>query len=142
MNKNSRVSVKNSGSGGALPMAEGAIQSAVHLWLWNSYPHTRGLAFHIPNGGKRDPLEAARLTAQGVVPGIPDYFIAIPFTHQGCQFHGIFIEFKTPTANLNTEHHATQLKRQEALKNQNFYVCEMSDVEETKTLLRELLKLG
>ena len=50
------------------------------------------LAFHIPNGGKRNALEAKRLKAQGVKPGVPD--ICIPMARGG--YHGLYIELKRP----------------------------------------------
>lgn len=48
------------------------------------------LAFHIPNGGSRNKIEAARLKAQGVKAGVPDVFISVP---RG-GYHGLYIEMK------------------------------------------------
>lgn len=42
---------------------------------------------HIPNGGSRNKIEAARLKAQGVKPGVPD----LMFIHDG---HPYFLELK------------------------------------------------
>lgn len=53
------------------------------------YPEL-ALAHHIPNGGSRNAIEAARLKAQGVKAGIPD--ICIPVARKG--FHGLYIELK------------------------------------------------
>lgn len=53
------------------------------------YPEL-ALAYHIPNGGSRNAIEAARLKAQGVKAGIPD--ICIPVARKG--FHGLYIELK------------------------------------------------
>ncbi len=57
------------------------------------------LMFHIPNGGKRNATEAARLKAQGVKAGVPDLFLA----HPSGDYHGLFIEMKAgdnkPTRN-------------------------------------------
>lgn len=47
-------------------------------------------AFHVPNGGKRNAVEAMKFKAMGVKPGIPDIFI--PVAKKG--FHGLFIELK------------------------------------------------
>ncbi|MGH9351925.1 MAG: VRR-NUC domain-containing protein [Terriglobia bacterium] len=44
----------------------------------------------IPNGGKRNPREAARLKRMGVKGGVSDYFLAFP--RNG--FHGLWIELK------------------------------------------------
>ena len=46
--------------------------------------------FAIPNGGSRDRREAARLTAQGVKPGVPDLMLP----RAAGKYHGLFIEMK------------------------------------------------
>lgn len=67
---------------------ESEMQRACVRWFRAQYPHC--LLFHIPNGGKRNAREAARFKAEGVVPGIPDLFLA-----EGRHgFHGLFIEMK------------------------------------------------
>ena len=48
------------------------------------------LMYHIPNGGSRNRVEAARLKGQGVKPGVPDIFLSVP---KG-QYHGLYIEMK------------------------------------------------
>lgn len=52
--------------------------------------HPDVLAFAIPNGGKRDPKEAARLKKEGVLAGVPDVCIA---EARGA-WHGMYIELK------------------------------------------------
>src|SRR5690349_18767754 len=71
---------------------ESIIQSAFFKWLEISNKEYRSYCFAIPNGGSRHVVEAVRLREQGVTPGIPDVFCALP--RQG--FHGFFIEFKRP----------------------------------------------
>lgn len=44
-----------------------------------------------PNGGKRDPREAARLKREGVKAGVSDLFVSIP--SKG--YHGLWVEVKT-----------------------------------------------
>lgn len=58
-------------------------------WMESRLPELR-LLFHIPNGGRRDSREAARLKAQGVKPGVPDLFL--PVARHG--YHGLWIELK------------------------------------------------
>lgn len=48
------------------------------------------LLFHIPNGGHRHKVVAARLQAQGVKAGVPD--LCLPVARWGC--HGLYIELK------------------------------------------------
>lgn len=49
--------------------------------------------FHIPNGGSRNKIEAAKLKRQGVRAGVPDIFL--PAARGG--YHGLFIELKRQT---------------------------------------------
>ncbi len=85
---------------------EDAEQSALFEWA-SYYPVLRWL-HHIPNGGKRDAREGARLKAQGVKPGVADIFLPmarqIPcelsnayggvMENQNTFFHGLYIEMK------------------------------------------------
>lgn len=48
------------------------------------------LLYHIPNGGKRNLLEAKRLKAEGVRAGIPDLCLPVARGDQ----HGLYIELK------------------------------------------------
>ena len=84
------------------------------------YPELK-LLHHIPNGGRRDKKEAARLKAQGGKAGVPDLFLPVP--RQG--FHGLYIEMKYG------ENKTTQSQRfwLEELKKQGFktIVCYGAD---------------
>lgn len=80
--------------------AEDAEQAALMEWAeYNSarFPELKYL-HHIPNGGKRDKREAARLKKQGVKAGVPDLCLPVP---RG-KYHGLYIELKAekgrPTA--------------------------------------------
>jgi hypothetical protein len=42
-------------------------------WMRKTYPQHR--IFHIPNGGHRNKIEAAKLKNEGVSPGVPDLFV-------------------------------------------------------------------
>jgi hypothetical protein len=50
----------------------------------------RIIFYAIPNGGKRDIVEASKLKRAGVSPGTPD--VCIPMPSKGC--HGLYIELK------------------------------------------------
>lgn len=66
---------------------EQEMQKAVARFLDVSLP-PQTVFFHIPNGGKRNPGEAAKFKAMGVRAGVPDICII----HRG---RSIFIELKT-----------------------------------------------
>jgi hypothetical protein len=51
------------------------------------------LLYAIPNGGDRHPAVAAKLRAEGVRAGVPDYCLPVP---RG-PYHGLYVELKTPT---------------------------------------------
>ena len=71
---------------------EGEEQATLFSWAAMKsvkHPELR-LLFHIPNGGKRGKVEAARFKAEGVKPGVPDLFL--PVARGGR--HGLFIEMK------------------------------------------------
>ena len=52
--------------------------------------HPGVVAFAVPNGGKRDVKEAARMKREGVLAGVPDVFVALKRGPYG----GLFIEMK------------------------------------------------
>jgi len=61
------------------------------LWQWaQTQPIPRDYLLHIPNGGKRNVREAARLKKQGVRAGVSDYLLAYPCGG----YHGLWIELK------------------------------------------------
>lgn len=81
-------------------------QEAVIRWCElnkSKYPEL-DLIFAIPNGGKRNIREAAKLKRCGVKAGVPDLFLAcMVFDINSCiDYAGLFIEMKTgknkPTA--------------------------------------------
>lgn len=72
--------------------AEDAEQLALMAWAKS---HVGGIRvsdylIHIPNGGKRNPREAARLKRLGVKAGVSDLFLPVP---RG-PAHGLWIEMK------------------------------------------------
>ena len=66
------------------------------------------LMYHIPNGGKRGKVEAARLKAAGVKAGIPD--ICLPVPHGG--YAALYIELKTPEIKALGVHKGRPSERQ------------------------------
>lgn len=71
-------------------------ESTEQTWLFrwaymmsNSHPDLK-LMYHVPNGGSRNKIEAAKLKAQGVKSGVPD--ICLPVPKNG--YNGLYIELK------------------------------------------------
>lgn len=94
---------------------EATLQKDCFKWLF--YAHRHLIAFAIPNGGRRDLLEAVNLKRQGVKAGVPDIFIAYPSRI----YHGLFIELKTIEGELTKK----QYEMMARLEEQGYYcaVC-------------------
>lgn len=52
---------------------EDDLQKMVWQYIKLRYPHV--LAFHVPNGGRRNIREAARFKSMGVLPGVSDFLL-------------------------------------------------------------------
>ena len=75
-------------------------QQALFTWAKlneNKIPQLK-LMFHIPNGGKRNAREAARLKREGVKAGVPDIFLPVSqvnkINNMMSIYNGLFIEMK------------------------------------------------
>lgn len=68
---------------------EDSDQAMFVKWARLQYPSVT--LFHIPNGGKRNVREAARLKEQGVLAGVADIFVM----RATKLYHGLFIEMKS-----------------------------------------------
>lgn len=68
---------------------EDQLQSALFLKCWNQLPHTRKLLFHVPNGGFRNKIEAAKFKTMGLVAGVPDLLLI-----WGGKMYGIELKFE------------------------------------------------
>ena len=55
----------------------------------------RPIVFHVPNGGSRDAREASNLKVQGVLAGVPDLCLVLPFGQI------IWIEMKAKTGRVS-----------------------------------------
>lgn len=85
-------------------VSEHQIQVACINWFRLQYP--KYMIYAIPNGGERNKVVAARLTAEGVLKGVPD--LHIPAAKQG--FHGLYIEMKAGT-NKPKPHQITVMEK-------------------------------
>jgi len=89
-------------AGVAYQPTEEAEQAAVFEWaqlMEHQIPELH-LLHHIPNGGFRPIMTAAKLKAQGVKPGVPDLFL--PVARGG--FHGLYIEMKRRKGGKVSDH--------------------------------------
>ena len=77
-------------------MTEDKLQSAAWTLAWNEYPALRRHIWHVPNGGSRNPIEAAKLKAMGQLAGVWDWH---------CFYNGKFyiIEFKVGNNQLTQD---------------------------------------
>lgn len=72
------------------------IQANIFKTIWNTFPKFRRQLFAVPNGGKRNLIEASRLKQTGTIPGIPDLI----FVAQSKTF---FFELKNEKGKLSDE---------------------------------------
>ncbi|MDU7338593.1 MAG: VRR-NUC domain-containing protein [Clostridium sp.] len=84
-------------------MTEAQHQTCVFKWaaqpsIRSKWPCLK-LLHHVPNGGKRDKIEAAHMKQQGVKPGIPDLDLPVA---RG-KYHGLRIEMKDDTGRTSIE---------------------------------------
>lgn len=52
--------------------SEDRIQQNAYMWFHNEFPQYRGLLFAVPNGRKRDVIDAKILKMTGLFPGVSD----------------------------------------------------------------------
>lgn len=81
-------------------------QRAVVEWaerMSGLIPELRWL-YAIPNGGHRHWTVARKMKREGVRAGVPDLALPIPRARPGGgQWHGLYLELKTPKGNLSPE---------------------------------------
>jgi len=74
--------------------AEDALQNRCWYWYSNEFclpqHQPRGIIYAVPNGGKRDPVEAKRLRLTGTLAGVSDLHLILP----NGKF--LFVEMKLP----------------------------------------------
>lgn len=68
-------------------------QAALFCWLGLNWPAVNDVCYAIPNGRKRNAIDAGALKAEGVKAGVPDVNVCWPFGG----YAGLFIEMKKPT---------------------------------------------
>lgn len=111
-------------------------QEQTTLFKWaalmaRKWPELR-LLHHIPNGGSRNAIEAARLKAQGVKPGVPDIFL--PCAKKG--FYGLYIELKRQKGGRVSEEQKSMI---DALRDEGYKVAVCKGWEEAKNVITEYM---
>ncbi len=101
-------------------------------WFDYQYPQYRSLLFHIPNGGKRSPSEAARFKRMGVRAGVSDLFLSVP----NRDFHGMFIEMKSEKGKVTESQDAFLM----AVHVNGYYVAIVNDFDTFKSVIETYLK--
>lgn len=133
--KNYRLTEKTI-PGGAKVMCGTEEQEQQAVMEWASYMAGRypelSLLHHVPNGGSRNRLEAAKLKRMGVKAGVPDLVLPVP---RG-GYAGAYIEMKVGR-NTTTEKQREWGKR---LKEQGYYVKVCYSAREVEEVLEKYLK--
>lgn len=123
-----------------LKITEKAIQSALFEWLrWKAKANPLySLFFAIPNGAHlaNGAISFRSLHSQGLEPGVPDIFGAVPFEDCGQFFHGLFIELKTETGKIQEK----QLEWIEKLRAQQFKVSVCRSFDDAKNTIEFTIK--
>lgn len=115
--------------------SEDTEQMAVITWArWeeSTYPELK-LLFHVPNGGSRNKVEAAKFKKMGVRAGVPDLVLPVP---KGI-YSGLFIEMKYDKGRLQ-ESQKEYLLRARLYEN-CCYVC--YSAEDAIGVIKEYLNL-
>ena len=76
--------------------SEDQLQAAAWILAWNEYPALRRHIWHVPNGGSRNAIEAAKLKATGQLAGVWDW-------HCFYQNKFYIIEFKVGNNQLTVD---------------------------------------
>jgi hypothetical protein len=116
-----------------LPESESRIQTLMYVWFQNSYRQYGKLFIKVTNEGKRTAREGMRLKGEGLRPGVPDIFIALP---RG-PYAGLWIEVKRP----GEAPRANQVQMIETLTAQGYRVEVVTSLATFQELINEYLKL-
>lgn len=118
----------------AIPLEE---DEQIALFQWaayesGTYPELK-LMYHIPNGGKRNKVIAAKFKRMGVKPGVPDIFL--PVAKGG--YHGLYIELKRTKGGGTSDNQDTWI---EALREQGYRVDVCKGWEKAKETILEYIR--
>ncbi len=107
-------------------------QEQIKLAVWLA---KQGIRFYaVPNGGRRNLLEAIKFKRMGVSPGVPDVCIPIP----SGSYHGLYIELKRESGGVVSESQANWLNY---LQSQGYWATVARGFEQAKAIVLEYLAL-
>ena len=111
-------------------------QEAFFEWIRyqeHTYPGIN-LAFHVPNGGSRNVVEAAKFKRIGVKAGVPDIIIPVA---KG-KYHGMYIEMKRTKNGRLSEAQANWMQ---ALNQQGYYAVMAKGCKEAIEFVRKYWRM-
>jgi len=108
---------------------EDRLQFEAYKWYHNNHLDNLGLLFSVPNGGFRNPREAMKLKATGVVKGVAD----LVFLWKGKAY---FLELKTAKGKQST----AQKEWQKTVERHNFDYFIVRDLETFKKIINKIMK--
>lgn len=111
---------------------ESDLQRTCVKWFDILHPQYRLLLFAVPNGGKRNAKEAARMKAEGVRAGVSDLILLLP--RNG--YAALCVELKTETGRLTER----QKEWQEAAREAGCKVVTCRSIDEFINRINEYLK--
>jgi len=111
---------------------ESSLQIACMTWI--NLQHPKAMAFHVPNGGRRDAVTGARLKREGVRRGVPDIFVPV----ETDKYNGLFAELKTKRGAISKE----QRDMMAHLESNGYCVRVCRSVEEFIKCVEDYLKGG
>ena len=123
-----------------MSLTEHKIQSAFVEWCqWNEgrLPALKW-GFAVPNGGARHPAVAAKLKAEGVRPGVPDWWLPVKKQSglSSYQFTGLVIEFKSKQGRVSD----AQREYIDFLRSEHWFVEVCYSTEEAINTVERYLK--
>ena len=116
------------------------------LFDWAQYVPACRWLFAVPNGGNRNPREAARLKAGGVKAGVSDVFLPVPTESteelSDTGYHGLFIEMKRRKVDGTSRVSDDQKAFQDAMVSAGYKCAVCYGAEEAIEVIRKYLGLA
>lgn len=103
-------------------------------WFRQTYPQFAKQLFAIPNAGKRSKRQGAIMKKEGLLPGAPDLFLAVPLPD--FFVYGLFIEYKTEIGKMRDN----QKEIKEILINTGYSATEAYGLECAKQIIINYLE--